>query len=96
MAQEAAGVSLFRDVGDWFRSNDKASDRREPGKMTANSLTEAGSVNRTFGYKLDQRMNAYTGSPTDFGFPSNTVDQWRTQFTGQDSDFKPANSKAKR
>ncbi len=91
MGQEAANGRLIREViggaGNQAANQSRQKDDR------SNSLTEAGKVSGTFGHKLDERMNAYTGILSDFGCPGNTVDQWRIQFTGHEAGFKAANTK---
>ncbi|MGI9452444.1 MAG: hypothetical protein ACR2QH_17660 [Geminicoccaceae bacterium] len=62
--------------------------------ISQSSITEAGKVSSTFGYRLDERMQAYSGVLNEFGCPGNTVDHWRVQFVGHGSSVKAANGKS--
>lgn len=96
MAQEAASGRLTREADDDVRATNKAANQSSQKNTESGSLTEAGKVSGTFGYKLDERMNAYMDSPNDFGCPGNTVDHWRLQFTGRESSLKAANTGSSR
>ena len=65
------------------------SPAREPGE--ARSFGEASNVSRQFGLKLHRSTNLYTGAVDPFGYPDNTVDNWRWQFDRPDRGLKAAN-----
>jgi len=51
-------------------------------KGESRSIEEASKVSRQFGLKLHRSTNLYTGAVDPFGYPNNTVDSWRSQFSG--------------
>ena len=96
MAQEAASGRLTREANGNVCETSEVANQSQRKNAQSNSLTEAGKVSGTFGYKLDERMNVYMGSLNEFGCPGNTVDHWRFQFTGRESSLKAANTGSNR
>lgn len=96
MAQGAANGRLTRDVNDDVRAVEKAANQSRQESIQRNSFAEAGKVSATFGYRLDERMHAYSGAMNQFGCPGNTVDHWRVQFIGREASLKAANAKINR
>ena len=93
MAQGVANGQWFRDGDDdGLVTEKKTAHPISKISMKGKSFIDAGEVTSTFGYRLDERMNAYSSAMNEFGHPGNTVDHWRLQFNGQGGSFKAANN----
>jgi len=96
MAQGAVrGHSARDDDGD-VQSNNNAANQSRKGKTQRSPISDVGRVSSTFGYRLDEPMQAYSGVLNEFGCPGNTVDQWRVQFIGRESSLRAANGRTQR
>jgi hypothetical protein len=93
MAQEAASWSLVFGAGEDGCVSDKGNRSSLWRTLPTGTLAEAGRINALFGYRIEQRMHAYTGDVNDFGCPGNMVDNWRVQFTERQTSLKTTNGR---
>ncbi len=96
MAEKAVSGHSIRGTEGDIPATEKAANQSRKEYIRANSFAEAGKVSSTFANRLDQHMNAYTGTLSDFGCPGNTVDSWRVHFTGREPSLRAANAKISR
>ncbi len=96
MAEKAASGQAIRGIENDAPATEKTANQSRQEYIRPSSFAEAGKVSSTFANRLDQRMNAYTGTLSDFGCPGNTVDNWRVQFTGGEPSFSAANTRTSR
>ena len=58
---------------------------------TTGRFGNTGDVSRKVGPEHHQRLNTYIGSVNEFGCPGNIVDDWRLQFSLDESELDAAN-----
>ncbi len=96
MAQGAVRGHSAQDVGGDVQSVKNAANQSRQENSQRSSISDVVKVSSTFGNRLDERMQAYSGVLNEFGCPGNTVDQWRVQFIGRESSLRAANGKTER